>query len=49
MERDEKQPREPDSDPDPRVPVMSWLVEVGQAVVRKFKVVPPSPLTRIHD
>ena len=34
---------------DGRVSVMSWLTEIGHAVVRKLKGVPPSPLARIHD
>jgi hypothetical protein len=34
---------------DKRVSVMSWLTEIGHAVARKLKGVPPSPLARIHD
>lgn len=45
MDRDEKKR---DSE-DKRVSVMSWLVEISQAVAKKLKSVPASPLARIHE
>lgn len=49
MNRDEKPPRDGAQEPDKRVSVMSWLVDVGHAVAKKLRGVPASPLARIHD
>ena len=46
MNRDK--PKQDETD-DKRVSVMSWLVEISQAVAKKLKGVPASPLARIHD
>ena len=48
MDRDDKQAREA-PETDKRVSVMGWLVDVGQAVVKKVRGVPASPLARIND
>jgi hypothetical protein len=45
MSRDDK----PKESEDKRVSVMSWLVEISQAVAKKLKGGPTSPLARIHD
>ncbi|MBA3501953.1 MAG: hypothetical protein M4D80_22015 [Myxococcota bacterium] len=44
-----KTTRAPEQVEDKRVSVMSWLADIGHAVARKLKGVPPSPLARIHD
>jgi hypothetical protein len=49
MNRDDKQRSEDALEPDKRVSVMSWLVDVGHAVAKKLRAVPASPLARIHD
>jgi hypothetical protein len=49
MNRDDKQRSEGAPEPDKRVSVMSWLVDVGQAVAKKLRGVPASPMARIHD
>jgi hypothetical protein len=49
MNRDDQPRPEGAPEPDKRVSVMTWLVDVGHAVAKKLRGVPASPLARIHE